>query len=215
MKYFIAAIALLSSNSAFAQDNSEGDTKNGGLRVEAHVGIERPNLSDNSNGKTYVAKLSSSLAYGAEVGYDIPVSESVTVGPYLSYDLANSDICDSGSFGINLTAQVCFKAKSNLSVGVRGAVTMGKSEVYLGLGYDKYNYEWTEVVKNTSSQAIISSYSNLKGDNGIGVSFGYNQNISKKMYVGLGVRISEMGKFEGSGAKLQRFQGQLNLGARF
>src|SRR5687768_14234846 len=100
MKYLLCLVGVFVASPVMAQQ-SDVETAPastiGGFRIEAHVGIERPNLNEGSGGVTYVAKLGSAFAYGAEIGYDIPVSDSFTVGPYASYDLANSDICDSGT----------------------------------------------------------------------------------------------------------------------
>jgi outer membrane immunogenic protein len=215
MKYVIAALAVLSSTTAFAQDAEEGRDI-GGFRAELHAGIERPNLNEASGGTTYVAKLSSSFAYGGEIGYDIPVSETVTVGPYVAFDLGSSDKCEAGSVAPNRNLEICFKAKSDLSAGVRGAFAAGeKGELYLSVGYDKYKYNYSEVLRAIPGNAIVGSYSNNKGDSGIGIGFGYNHMLGKNLYAGLGMRVSELGNFEQTNWNLQRFQGHATLGMRF
>jgi outer membrane immunogenic protein len=215
MKYLIAALAVLSPVTAFAQE-AEESREIGGFRAELHAGIERPNLNEREGNTTYVAKLSSSVAYGGEIGYDIPVSANATVGPYVSFDLSNSDKCESGSAGIGRNLDICFKSKSNLSAGVRGAFAAGeKGELYLTVGYDKYDYDYVEVLRAVPSNAVLGTYSNLKGDDGIGIGFGYNHMLGKNVYAGLGLRISEMGNFEDSDWNLQRAQGHATIGFRF
>jgi opacity protein-like surface antigen len=204
--------------SAYAQD--ETSEKIGGLRVEARVGIERPNLNDTEGGRTYVAKLSSSFAYGLEAGYDVPVSKSITVGPYVSYDKSSSKKCEQGNDNISGTQvryNLCTKSKSDLSFGVRGGFrTGGKGELYLGLGYDIYNFDLTEELRPVAlPNAAPFIISDTKKRKGVGVSFGYNHNIGKNVYAGLGFRVSEFGSFVNSEFSLQRTQGQINLGARF
>ncbi len=215
MKYIVAALAVFSSTTALAQEADESGNI-GGPRVELHVGIERPNLNRRENTTTYVAKLSSSIAYGGEVGYDIPVSNTVTVGPYVAFNLANSDICDKGVVGPGQSVDVCFKAKSDLSVGLRGAFAAGeKGEFYISVGYDKYKYQYSEVLRAVPTNTVLATYTNNDGDNGIGIGFGYNHKLGKSVYAGVGMRISEFGKFENSAANLQRFQGHATIGVRF
>lgn len=217
MKYLLGLVGALAASPAMAQQSDEAKTANGnigGFRVEVHAGIERPNLNEEDSGVTYVAKLGSALAYGAEIGYDVPVSDRFTVGPYVSYDLANSDICDSASVpGGNV--DVCFDAKSNISGGLRGAAAVGTNgELYASLGYAKYAYNYSEILRNGQNQ-IVSAYANGDGAEGIDVGFGYNHMISGNVYAGVGMRITELGDFEGTSVNLQRFQGQVNLGLRF
>jgi hypothetical protein len=217
MKYVLCLVGMLAASPAMAQQANETNSADigiGGFRVEAHAGIERPNLNESDGNTTYVAKLGSAFAYGAEIGYDIPVSDSFTVGPYASYDFANSDICDSAAVPTG-NLQVCFDAKSVISGGLRGGVAVGENgELYASLGYAKYAYDYSEVVRNGQNQ-IVRSYANDDGDEGIDVGFGYNHMISGNVYAGLGMRITELGNFEGTSLNLQRFQGQVNLGLRF
>jgi outer membrane immunogenic protein len=211
MKLVFFAAALLSSTSAFAQD--EAGDKIGGFRVEGHLGIERPNLNERDGGTTYVAELGSSVAYGAEIGYDIPVSATVTVGPYVSYDLSDSEKCESGILSASTRFNACFTSKSDLSVGVRGAVTTGKGEVYGGLGYDVADVDLNIVL--TPTVGAPTTIASTKSRKGVGISFGYNHTVAKNIYLGLGMRVSEFGTFENTDSKLQRFQGHVNVGFRF
>lgn len=212
MRKLLFAAFVLGATPAMAD---EGDAKVGGMRIEVHAGIERPSLSDTQGGTTYVATLGSGFVYGAEIGYDVKVSNTVTVGPYVSFDAGGADKCETYTDpGVNGTA--CFKSKSDLSVGVRGAARLGaKTELYLGLGYDVFDTDFTIVERNSVTNAITFNYANSANRKGLGVTFGGNYDLSKNMYVGLGMRISELGDFEGTGFKLQRFQGHATLGLRF
>ncbi|MBX9643350.1 MAG: autotransporter outer membrane beta-barrel domain-containing protein [Novosphingobium sp.] len=209
MRRLLFAAFVLGATPAFADGGDEA--KVGGMRIEVHAGIERPNLSDTQGGTTYVA----SLVYGAEIGYDVKVSEKVTVGPYLSFDAGGANKCENYTIsGVN--GQVCFKSKSNLSVGLRGAARLGsKTELYLGLGYDMFDTDFTIVERNSVTNAVVFNYAATENRKGIGVSFGGNYDLSRNMYIGLGMRVSELGDFEGTGFKLQRFQGHATLGFRF
>lgn len=209
MKYVAFAALMFSATPAMAQDAADI----GGFRVEARVGIERPNLNERDGGTTYVAKLGSSVAFGGEVGYDVPVSETVTVGPYFSYDRSSSEKCESGTLNPTTRFDACFKSKSDLSAGVRAAVSTGKGEVYGGLGYDIADIDLNIVlIPTVGARTNVGSTGSRKG---VGISLGYNHTIGSKAYVGIGFRVSEFGKFENTDSKLQRFQGQLNLGYRF
>lgn len=213
MRRLLFAAFVLGATPAFADDGDEA--KVGGMRIEVHAGIERPNLSDTQGGTTYVASLGSGFIYGAEIGYDVKVSETVTVGPYLSFDAGGANKCETYTDpGVN--GQVCFKSKSNLSVGLRGAARLGsKTELYLGLGYDMFDTDFTIVERNSVTNAVVFNYAANENRKGIGVSFGGNYDLSRNMYIGLGMRVSELGDFEGTGFKLQRFQGHATLGFRF
>lgn len=213
MRKILFAAFALGATPAFADDGDEA--KVGGMRIEVHAGIERPSLSDTQGGTTYVASLGSGFVYGAEIGYDVKVSETVTVGPYLSFDAGGADKCENYvDPGVN--GQACFKSKSDLSVGVRAAARVGsKAEFYLGLGYDVFDTEFTIVERDSVTNALLFNYAASTNRKGLGVSFGGNYDLSSNMYVGLGMRVSELGEFEGTGFKLQRFQGHATLGFRF
>lgn len=213
MRKILFAALVLGATPAFAQDGDEA--KIGGMRIEVHAGIERPSVSDTQGGTTYVATLGSGFVYGGEIGYDVKVSNTVTVGPYVSFDAGGANKCENyADPGINGT--FCFKSKSDLSIGLRGAARLGKkAELYLGLGYDVNATELTIVERNSTTNAVLLNYISPDNRQGIGITFGGNYDLSKNMYIGLGMRVSELGDFEGTGFKLQRFQGHATLGFRF
>lgn len=221
-KILFAALALCASP-AFAADDTDTGTemappemaapKIGGLRVEGHIGIERPNLNWTEGNTTYVDSLNSSFAYGAEVGYDIPVSEKVTVGPYAGYDIGKSEKCESAYLDGGFYGTHCFEAKSNMSIGLRAAFASEKANLYAGLGYDVYDFDYSLTVEDLLYPGSATFVDN-EDRKGLGVTFGGDYNLSRNAYVGLGFRISEFGEFLDSGANLQRFQGNLVLGFR-
>jgi len=206
MKYAALALALLSATPACAEGFS-------GLRAEAHVGFEKPNLNRSSgNGNVvYVDALSSSAIYGGEVGYDIPVSESVTFGPYLTYDVGNASKCE----GV-----VCYSDGGDMSAGVRLAMRGEKWRGYVGLGYDSYSTTLTfkpVPVDPIAGFAAVSgsTYSETKTRGGVGVTFGADYKLSRHVYTGVAMRVSQFGEFENTGYNLQRVQGHLLLGYAF
>ncbi len=223
-KLIVTALLLTAATPAFAQAgpapapyDEEVAPEIGGLRIEAHVGMEKPNLNEEDANFTYAIPLSSSFAYGGEIGYDIPVSDAATVGPYVSYDLSSSEECDRERDSIGgavYDIDICTKSKSNLSVGVRGALVMGRGEIYLGLGYDMYDLDYTEDYTPVTTGANLD-FASTDARGGIGVSLGYNHQLNNTLYLGLGMKVSEFGNFEGTDWNLQRFQGHVNIGARF
>lgn len=213
MRKILFAALVLGATPAMAQD--EADDGIGGLRVEARAGIERPNLNTDIAGTTYVDSLGSGFTYGGEIGYDIPVSSSITVGPYVSIDAGGSDKCEAYDAGPGFAGTACFHSKSDLSVGARVGVNLGpKTELYVGIGYDKYDLDFSDRVINTTTSAIVSNYVSGDARDGLGVSFGANFDLSKNLYVGVGMRVTEAGDFEGTDINLQRFQGHVAIGFR-
>lgn len=211
MRKILFAALVLGAAPAFAQD---GDAKIGGARIEVRAGIERPNLSDTQNGTTYVDTLGSGLTYGGELGYDIPVGRNLTVGPYVGIDAGGADKCESYTdVGINGTA--CFKANANLTAGVRVAYATPKTELYLGLGYNSYDLDFSIRETAVVGGATVFSYDNNGARGGLDVSLGANFTVAKYAYIGLGMKAGELGEFENTGFKLQRFQGHVALGLRF
>ncbi len=212
-KVLYVAMALWAAP-AMAQDETEADI--GGLRVEAHVGIERPNLNTTEAGVTYVASLGSSLVYGGEIGFDVPVSSTVTVGPYVGIDASSSDTCEGYSAGPGRNGEVCFKSKTNIAAGLRAGFNISeKTELYLGVGYASYALDFSDIVRSSTNNAVVKSYVNNDARGGIDVSMGANFDVTKNVYLGAGFKISELGDFEGTDINLQRFQGHVAVGMRF
>ena len=211
MRKILFTALVLGAAPAYAQD---GDAKIGGARIEVRAGIERPNLSDAQSGTTYVDTLGSGLTYGGELGYDIPVGRNLTVGPYVGIDAGGADKCESYTdVGINGTA--CFKANTNLTAGVRVAYATPKTELYLGLGYDSYDVDFSIRETAVVGGATVFSYNNNGARGGLDVSAGANFTVASNAYIGVGMKIGELGEFENTGFKLQRFQGHVALGLRF
>lgn len=214
MRKILFAALVLGAAPAFAQDSEEADGKIGGARIEVRAGMERPNLSDTQSGTTYVASLGTGLVYGGEIGYDIPVGNNLTVGPYVGIDGGGADKCETYTDpGVNGTA--CFKGNSNISGGVRLAFASPKTELYVGLGYSSYNLDFTLRETAVVGGATVFSYDSLGSRGGLDVALGANFNVGRHTYVGVGMKVGEYGDFEGSGFSLQRFQGHVALGLRF
>ena len=211
MRKILFAAFVLGAAPAYAQDS---DTRIGGARIEVRSGIERPNLSDTQNGTTYVDTLGSGLTYGGELGYDIPVGRNLTVGPYVGIDAGGADKCESYTdVGINGTA--CFKSNTNITAGVRVAYSTPKTELYLGLGYDSYELDFSIRETAVVGGATVFSYDNNGARAGLDVSAGANFTVARNAYIGVGMKVGQFGDFENTGFSLQRFQGHVALGLRF
>jgi outer membrane immunogenic protein len=228
MKYLIAALAVLSSTQAFAQDAEQGPQpsfenapeepgKIGGFRTELQLGFENAQLSESEgsgfNRVEYIDDLYTGAAYGGEIGYDFAVSKTMTVGPYVSYQLSNSKKCEGPINDAGVNISYCLKSKSNMSVGARLAGGTGKGEAFLTLGYDVYDLDFA--VDAAVPGRPVSRFESNKNRKGGSVGFGYNHTIKNNIYIGGALHISGYGEFEESGASLIRGQARLNLGVRF
>jgi outer membrane immunogenic protein len=214
MRKILFAALILGAAPAYAQDGDEAEAQIGGARIEVRAGIERPNLSDTQGGTEYVASLGTGLVYGGEIGYDIPVSKNVTVGPYIGIDGGGADKCESYVPAGGGNGTVCFKGKSNVSGGIRVAYVSPKTELYLGLGYSSYSTDFTIQERNTAN-VLVFNYASTGARGGLDVALGANFNVSKRAYVGIGMKIGQFGEFEGSGFNLQRAQVHAAVGMRF
>jgi hypothetical protein len=214
MRKFLFVALVLGAVPAYAQDSEPSEARIGGARIEVRAGLERPTLNDTVDGTAYVAKLGTGLVYGGEVGYDIQVGRTVTVGPYIGIDGGGADKCESYVPNSGGTGDVCFKGKSNVSGGVRVAFVSRKTELYLGLGYSSYVMDFSIQERNLAN-AVTFNYVNNEARGGLDVAMGANFNVGKRTYIGIGAKIGQFGDFEGTGFTLQRAQVHVALGARF
>ena len=214
-RIFFAAL-VLGASPALAQDlDSASQDTIGGLRIEGHAGIERPNLNFDDGITTYVDELGSSFTYGAEIGYDIPVSSTVTVGPYISFDTGGSDECETYSAGPNLAGTSCFHSNSNLSMGARVAYNVSaKTELYLTLGYDLYDVDYSDRVVNTSTSVVVANYARNGVRDSSSIGIGANFDLSNNLYAGIGMRSTSTCKSEAYGINMERFQAHVTIGFR-
>ncbi|WP_324695025.1 outer membrane beta-barrel protein [Novosphingobium aerophilum] len=182
-KYGLVAAALL------AQPALADETKLSGLRAEARVGWETPTVSDGD-----VYKLGQSVSFGGEIGYDLPVSTKVTVGPYVNYEYARSKECDSG---------LCLGSAGNFAAGGRIGLNLGtRSQLYAKVGYDRMKLK-----------ATFDGDSDSETLDGIQGAIGFDYNLSAATYVGVEFNYADLGSFEG--VNFQRRQVALTGGMRF
>jgi outer membrane immunogenic protein len=185
----VSAIALAVATPAAAQTNSDTNSYDG-FRAEARLGYETPTVSEDED----IYKLGSAVSYGGEIGFDIAVSPTVTVGPYVSAEESSVELEEEGT-----TATI--EIGRNYQVGGRIGFGLGGLVGYGKLGYSniKLNLEGTG-----------DDYSATKG--GVGGGLGIEGNLGRNAYWGVEGNYSDFGRFEG--VNLQRRQVAAKFGVR-
>lgn len=192
MKKIILLAAIVAAQPAIVQTAFAQDAKFSGLRAELRVGYETPTVSGLGDGEVY--KFGNSASIGAELGYDIPVSRKVSVGPFINYDYARAKDCE-GSY--------CVGSDGNILAGGRVGVALGdKVEGYFKLGYDRFR------VKETLGS--LEATTNLDG---VGGELGANYQFSQRLYAGFSLNYADLGSR--GGANFQRRHVSVQVGTRF
>lgn len=197
MKYIVIGFAALAalSQPVFAQENSEtGEpTSRDGFRLEARAIYETPTVSSVIDDDD-VFKLGSAFAFGGEAGFDLAVSDSVVVGPYVNYELSNVESCD----GID-----CVRAKNNLAAGLHvGYALNADGQLYGKVGYSRLKLE---------AEALGTKIS--ESGSGVGFAVGYEHGFGENMYGRLEFGYADNGDI--FGINFQRRHAGVALGARF
>jgi outer membrane immunogenic protein len=180
MKYLFAASAVaLACAAPVAAQESPAEAASG-LRVEGRVGLDINEVSaDYDDGvDTFEGSDSQSdLGYGAEVGFDFPVGESLVVGAYAGLDFSDAEYC-SEVFGTDVA---CIDQGRNITLGVRAGVPLGTNTlIYAKGGYSngRINVSYDDV------EDAIEDFND--GDEvdgfhlGAGVEFGLGRNLYLK-----------------------------------
>lgn len=186
MKFFWGAVAALTCvpGVAAAQDFE-------GARIEARIGYETPTISGDGD----VYKIGSAVSYGAEIGYDMKLSESIVAGPYVTYEFSGVELCDGAA---------CLEVDGNLGVGARIGYVVGSQ----GLLYAKLGYASLKI----SATDGVNSGSDTQG--GVQGAIGYEMNFGKRFYGKLEGNYGDYGSFV-DGFNLQRRQLVAGFGVRF
>ena len=168
----IAAIALPGVASAQAYNEPDPATvARDGLRVQANVGYERVNDPEEDFGINY--ELGSGIAFGGEVGYDIPVSRTVVIGPYAKYDVSNIEDCD-GSF--------CASTDGYFAAGLHvGIAVSPSSQVYLKGGYSELTVNIEGPIDDGTGNTLFLDESET--GNGYDFAVGYEQGLGQNAYL--------------------------------
>ncbi len=194
MKKFLVAAAALSCmpGVAFAQDEEQTGYAFDGVRIEARLGYETPTVSGDGD----IYKIGSAVSYGAELGFDLAVSNKVTVGPFVNYEFSGVELCDGPD---------CLKVQGNLAAGGRIGVALGDTTALYGkLGYASLTIE--------ASSGAATATDNKGGVYG---ALGVEIAVSKNAYVTVEGAYADFGDFYGTGFNLQRRQASVGFGFRF
>lgn len=200
-----AAVALLPVP-AFAQDADIYDDEEAaapsardGLRAEARVWYER--IGDPEDDVIY--ELGEGIAFGGEIGYDIAVSDSVVVGPFVGYDVSTIEECD-GSF--------CVSSDGYLTVGLHaGFVTGLNSQAYVKAGYSSLTIKAEGPIDDGLGGTINIDDSQTGG--GYEFAFGYEQGFGSNAYGRLELGVGEA--YDIYGFDFQRTHVGVAMGVRF
>lgn len=195
MKKLLVAAAALSCvpGIAFAQEEESAGNLFDGVRIEARLGYETPTVSGDGD----VYKIGSAVSYGAELGFDLAVSNKVTVGPFVNYEFSGVELCD---------GPTCLEVEGNVAAGGRvGVVLSPKAAIYGKIGYASLS------IQATNGGAVLGTDS--KG--GVYGALGVELSVSKNAYVNLEAAYADFGDFYGTGFNLQRRQASVGFGFRF
>lgn len=188
-----ATCAVGFASPALAQEGSESNAK-AGLRIEARAVYETPTVSDIDDSDDDVYKLGSAVAFGGEVGFDIAVSSSVVVGPYVTFEKSSVKATDGAD---------SLKVKDNLAAGLHIGYAVGsKGQIYGKIGYAKLRLE-----ARTGALRATESGSGVQG------AIGYEHGFGEKFYGRVEAGYGDNGKI--GGINFQRRHIGVALGVRF
>lgn len=177
-----AAAAALLPVPAFAQDReyNEDDyepTARDGLRIEGRVHYERINDPDEANAIDY--ELGSGIGFGGEIGYDVAVSDSIAVGPFVTYDVSTIEECD---------LDLCVSSGGYFVAGLHAGFALGpNSQLYAKGGYSSLTIDVEGSLDDGFGNTVFVDDSETGG--GFHFAFGYEQGFGRNAYgrVELGV----------------------------
>lgn len=211
MKKTIFALAMAGAMmpaAAFAQDgyeDQEGDYVSGaeyksGARIEGRVFYERLDDPVLDEGVTY--EFGNGIGFGVEAGYDFPVGETITVGPYFTYDFSSLETCEDGA---------CFAAPEYWAAGLQVGFATGET----GLLYGKLGYgQQTVTLEGTFTDEFGTfTIDERETKGGYNFAFGYEHGFTETLYARGEFGVSE--SYDIYGFDLQRGLFALSLGARF
>lgn len=202
----VAAIALLPVP-AFAQeadvynDEEVAPTARDGVRAEARVWWERINDPDEAANINY--ELGSGFAFGGEIGYDVAVSDSIVVGPYVGYDVSTIEECDGG---------LCVGSDGYFSAGLHvGFATGPSSQAYLKAGYSSLSISVQGPIDDGAGGVINLDETETGG--GYDFAFGYELGFGANAYGRIELGVGEA--YDIYGFDFQRTHGGVAVGMRF
>lgn len=200
MKLMTVAIALgaIISTPALAQEGPI-DSKDG-VRIEGRVAWERLNDPQLDQGINY--ELGSGIAYGGEIGFDVPVSNRVVVGPYAQINGSTVEECD---------GQLCVTAGGYWAAGIHAGLLVGTNGmVYAKAGYGQQTIDLTGPFNDNGT---IINFDESETGGGYNFALGYDHSFGRNFYGRIETSISE--SYDIYGFDFQRSTIGVSLGARF
>ncbi|MBB4152470.1 outer membrane immunogenic protein [Sphingomonas jinjuensis] len=181
----LAAAVVTCPTVASAQDFA-------GARIEARIGYETPTVTTDGDDEVY--KIGSAASFGGEIGYDLAVSKTVTLGAYGTYETSGVSLCD---------GSICLDVNHNIGAGGRVGIEISpKAQLYGKLGYTQIKISARDTGLTASDTA-----DGVQGAIGIGVNFG------RRFYGAVEINYGDYGRFYD--LNLQRRQLAGSLGVRF
>ena len=145
-------------------------TARDGLRIEGRVLWERINDPDEAALINY--ELGSGVGFGGEIGYDVAVSDSVVVGPFVSYEASSVEECD---------FDLCVSSDGYLAAGLHAGFALGPtSQVYGKLAYSQQTIDVEGIIDDPVLGPIAVNESESGG--GFQIAVGYEQGFGRNMY---------------------------------
>lgn len=192
-KLIVAALfAAGFASPAFAQEEGQTNAK-AGFRVEARAIYETPTVSSIIEDDD-VYKIGSAVAWGGEAGFDIAVSSSVVVGPYVTFEKSSVKATDGAD---------TLKVKDNLGAGLHVGYAIGsKGQIYGKVGYAKLRIE-------AQSGALSATESGSGFQGAVGYEHGFGEIFYGRVEFGYG----DNGRI--GGINVQRRHAGVAIGARF
>lgn len=188
----VALFAAGFATPAFAQEDGQTNAK-AGFRVEARAIYETPTVSSIVEDDD-VYKVGSAVAWGGEAGFDVAVSASVVVGPYVTFEKSTVKATDGAD---------TLKVKDNLGAGLHVGYAIGpKGQIYGKVGYAKLRIE-------AQSGALSATDSGSGFQGAVGYEHGFGEIFYGRVEFGYG----DNGRI--SGINFQRRHAGVAIGARF
>ena len=215
MKKILIALATAGAfvpAAAHAQDDYENGYEEGGdyltpaeyksgPRVEGRVFYERLDDPVLDEGVSY--EFGNGFGVGVEAGYDIPVGETVTVGPYFTYDFSDLETCEEG---------VCFAAPEYWAAGLQVGFATGSTGLLYGkVGYGQQTVTLEGVYDDPDFGPV--TFDERESFGGYNFAFGYEHGFTDTVYARGEFGVSE--SYDVYGFDLQRGLFALAVGARF
>lgn len=202
------ALAAMLAVPAAAQDDTAGgeyeivDTARDGLRIEGRAMFE--SISDPEEDEDIVYELGQAVSFGGEVGYDIAVSDNVTVGPFVTYEKSGVESCSDGD-------AFCVRANDFLAIGAQVGFGGLTSQFYAKAAYTRLSVEAEGVIDDGFGQPFAVD-EEVTGDGfqiAVGYEFGFGDNLYGRAEVAAGENYNIFD------LDFQRVTAGVALGARF